>query len=65
MLCKKCLIVMNTGTTYTMEKDGKESAKRFCECKRCGDRIYTKESSLQEGIGRLFKKHRHRDCKKH
>lgn len=33
MLCKKCMMVMGTGTTYEQNKDGKPSAKRFHECK--------------------------------
>lgn len=27
MLCKRCMTVMGTGTTYEQRKDGKQSAK--------------------------------------
>ena len=48
MLCKKCMVVMETGTTYEQNKDGKPSAKRFHECKKCHDKVYTKEPNFQE-----------------
>ena len=41
--------VMGTGTTYEQRKDEhKPSARRFHECKKCGDRVYTNESNFQE-----------------
>lgn len=48
MLCKRCMIVMATGTTYEQRRDGKSSARRFHECKRCHDKVYTKEPNFQE-----------------
>ncbi len=39
MLCKRCMTVMATGTTYEQRRDGKSSARRFHECKRCHDII--------------------------
>ena len=50
MLCKRCRVVMETtGTTYE-QKRGKDktSHKRFCECKKCGDRVYTDAPNFQE-----------------
>ncbi len=29
MLCKRCMTVMATGTTYEQRRDGKSSARRF------------------------------------
>lgn len=48
MLCKKCMTVMETGTTYEQNKDGKASAKRFYECKKCYNKIYTKDPNLKK-----------------
>ena len=44
MLCRRCMMVMETGTTYEKRKgDDKPSSKRFYKCKKCGDKVYTKE----------------------
>lgn len=48
MVCKRCMAVMATGTTYEQKKDGKSSVRRFHECKRCGERVYTREPNFQE-----------------
>lgn len=48
MLCKRCMIVMGTGTTYEQKKDCKPSFRRFHECKKCHDKVYTKEPNFQE-----------------
>lgn len=56
MICKRCMIVMGTGTTYKQNKDGKSSAKRFHECKKCGDKIYTKEPNFQECMSNVSEK---------
>ncbi len=42
MLCKRCMTVMGTGTSYEQDKDGKPLARRFHECKKCHDRFYIK-----------------------
>lgn len=56
MVCKRCMTVMATGTTYEQKKDGKSSARRFHECKKCGDKIYTKEPNFQEYLNKAFRK---------
>lgn len=43
MLCKKCMTVMKTGTTYEQNKEGKSSARRYRECNKCHDKVYTKD----------------------
>lgn len=48
MLCKRCMTVMEVGTRYEQNKDGRSSARRFYECKKCHDKIYTKEQNFQE-----------------
>lgn len=54
------MIVMGTGTTYEQKKDGKSSARRFHECKRCHDKVYTKEPNFQEFMDKASKKSRNR-----
>lgn len=56
MLCKRCMTVMGTGTTYEHRKDGRLSARRFHECQKCHDKIYTKEPSFQECISKASEK---------
>lgn len=52
MLYKRCMTVMGTGTRYEQNKDGKSSAKRYHKCKKCHDKVYTKEPNFQECISR-------------
>lgn len=54
------MIVMETGTTYEQKKDGKPSARRFCECKKCHDKVYTKEPNFQEYMNRASEKCRNK-----
>lgn len=60
MLRKRCMVVMGTGTTYEQNKDGKSSARRFYECKKCGDKVYTKESNFQECMIKALSKCRNK-----
>lgn len=52
--------VMKTGTRYEQNKDGKYSAGRFYECKKCYDKVYTKESNFHEYMSKASEKCRHR-----
>lgn len=59
MLCRRCMTVMETGTTYEQRKgDNKPSARRFHECKKCGDKVYTKEPNFQECMNKASEKSR-------
>lgn len=60
MLCKRCMSVMKTGTTYEQNEDCKPSARRFYECKKCHDKVYTKEPNFQECVISTSKKCRNR-----
>lgn len=60
MLCKRCMIVMEIGTTYEQRKDGKSSARRFHECKNCHDKVYTKEPNFQECMNKASEKNRNK-----
>lgn len=49
MLCKRCKFVMRTGTRYEQRKGrNRPFYRRFYECKKCGDRVYTNNPSFQE-----------------
>lgn len=60
MLCKKCMTVMKTGTAYEQNKNGRSSARRYHECKKCHDRVYTKELNFQEYMDKASEKCRNR-----
>lgn len=60
MLCKKCMTVMSTGTTYEQNKDGNPTARRFHECKKCYDKVYTKELNFQECMSKASDKRRNK-----
>lgn len=60
MLCRKCLVVMETGTTYEQNKEnGKSLARRYHECKKCNNRVYTKEPNFQEYMDEAVKKNKY------
>lgn len=54
------MTVMATGTTYEQRRDGKSSARRFHECKKCHDKVYTKEPNFQEYMSKASEKSRNR-----
>lgn len=57
MLCKKCMTVMETGTTYELKKEGEKlSARRFYRCNKCHDKTYTKEPNFQEYLKKELEK---------
>lgn len=56
MQCKRCMTVMESGTTYEQRKDNKSSARRFYKCNNCHDKIYTKEPNFQEYLSKVSKK---------
>lgn len=58
MLCKRCMTVMGTGTTYERKKNGKSSFRRYHECKKCHDKVYTNESDFYECISKTLEKYR-------
>ena len=60
MLCKRCMTVMATGTTYEQRRDGKSSARRFHECKKCHDKVYTKEPNFQVCMNKASEKCRNK-----
>lgn len=50
MICKRCMAVMRTGTTYEQNRDGEPFTRRYYECKnkKCRHRVYIKEPNFQE-----------------
>ena len=60
MLCKMCMTVMATGTTYERNKERKSLARRFHECKNCHDKVYTNEPNFQVCMNKASEKCRNR-----
>lgn len=60
MLCKICMNVMETGITYEQNKERKSSAKRFYECKKCHDKIYTKELNFHKFLSKASERCRNK-----
>lgn len=56
MLCRRCMTIMKSGTTYEQKKGGGYLHKRFHECRECHNRIYTKEPNFQEYLNNELKK---------
>lgn len=49
MLCERCMAVMKTGTRYEQQNgQGKSLHRRYVECLKCHDRIYTNTPNFQE-----------------
>lgn len=61
MLCKRCMVVMRIGTEYHPKKNEKDKGfRRFHECKKCGDKVFTKEPNFQECMNKATEKSRNR-----
>ncbi len=62
MLCERCLTVMEAGTRYEQNRDGKSSARRYYECKnkKCRHRVYTKEPNFQDYMSKMSDKYRNK-----
>lgn len=50
------MTVMAVGTTYEQKKDGKPSHRRYHECRKCHEKVYTKEPNFQECINKALEK---------
>lgn len=61
MLCRRCMVVMITGSRYEQKRgQNKPSYQRYFECRKCYDRVYTNISSFQEVLARESEKSRNR-----
>ena len=60
MLCRRCMSVMRTGTTYEQKKGGGLLARRYYECKKCHDKAYVREPNFQEYMSKASEKCRNR-----
>lgn len=49
---------MGTGTSYEHTGDGWYLTRRYHECKKCHDRVYTKEPNFQECMSKASEKYR-------
>lgn len=53
------MAVMKSGTSYEKRKgEGRPSARRFHECRKCGDKIYANESNFIECLKSVSDKYR-------
>lgn len=61
MICRRCLTVMGSGTRYEKKK-GHDSPyyKRYFECKKCHDRVYTNAPNFQECMSKASEKCRNK-----
>lgn len=61
MLCKRCMVVMETGTRYEQKKgQDRPSHRRYFECGKCYDKIYTKAPNFQEMLIKESEKRRNK-----
>lgn len=61
MLCKRCNVVMRTGTRYEQRKGrDRPSHRRYYECMKCGDKVYTNTPNFQEILIKESEKSRNR-----
>lgn len=57
MLCNRCMVVMESGTSYEQKKgQGKPSHRRYFECGKCHDRVYANTPNFQEMLERVKEK---------
>lgn len=51
MLCRKCMVVMKSGTSYEQKKNNNSKGyKRYDECPKCHDKIYNNLPNFQETL---------------
>lgn len=57
MLCKRCMKIMETGTSYE-KRNGHDntSHRRYYECKKCHDRVYLNAPNFQEYLHKASSK---------
>ena len=61
MLCRRCMTVMGAGTRYEQGKDQRNpSYKRYFECSKCHERVYTDAPNFQEIIVNESRKSRNK-----
>jgi len=62
MLCKRCMVVMaTTGTRYEQNNGrDKPSHRRYFECSKCHDRVYTNAPNFQEYMNKASDKRRNK-----
>jgi len=52
MICKKCGIVMESGTEYNPKRDNRDKGyRRYSKCRKCCNKIYNSSPNFQEILG--------------
>lgn len=60
MLCKRCMTVMRGGTIYEQGGHDRSFHKRYFECKKCHDRVYTNAPNFQECLDNASSRNRNK-----
>ena len=60
MLCKRCMTVMGSGTIYEQRGHDRPLHKRYFECKKCHDRVYTNAPNFQEYLDNASSRNRNK-----
>lgn len=61
MLCKRCMVVMKSGTSYGQKKNSNgKGYRRFDECPKCHERFFNNSPNFQETLVRETEKSRRR-----
>jgi len=59
MLCRRCMTVMELGTTYEQKgRENKSTHKRFCQCPKCKDKFYINSPNFQEYLNTASKENK-------
>jgi hypothetical protein len=57
MLCKRCMVVMKSGTSYEQKKNGnRKRYKRYDECPKCHEKIFSNAPNFQETLAKETEK---------
>ena len=60
MLCRRCMVVMRSGTSYEQRKGNSKGYRRFDECPKCHDKVFNNTLNFQETLARETEKRRNR-----
>lgn len=57
MLCKRCMVVMKSGTSYEQKKNGnRKGYRRYDECPKCHEKIFSNAPNFQETLAKETEK---------
>lgn len=57
MICKRCMVIMESGTQYHQKKNNKDMGyRRYNKCPKCYDKVYNNSPNFQETLVRELEK---------